>query len=128
MRKAGDLTDRQVERIIGGLLRVGVIVAASVAAAGGVWYLSRHAGDVSRFTVFHGEPASLRSVRGVVEGVIALRSDALIQLGLLALIAVPVVRVAVSIVAFALERDWLYCVVTLIVLGILLFSLLGGAH
>lgn len=127
MAKTRGVTDRQVERIIGGLLRIGVIVAAAIAAAGGVWYLSRHARDVTRFGAFHGEPASLRSVSGVIAGVLSLHSDALIQLGLLVLIAVPVVRVAVSIVAFALERDWLYCVVTVLVLGILLFSLLGGA-
>ena len=128
MGKTRGPTDRQVERAIGGLLRIGVIVAASISAAGGFWYLFRHARDVARFGAFRGEPASLRSVEGVIQGVLSLHSEALIQLGLLVLIAVPVVRVAVSIVAFALEKDWLYCVVTVLVLAILLFSLLGGAR
>jgi uncharacterized membrane protein len=128
MRKVHGPTDRQVERIIGALLRIGVIVAASITAAGGIWYLSRHARDIPRFSAFRGEPQSLRSVGGIIGAVLSLHSDALIQLGLLVLIAVPVLRVAVSIVAFALERDWLYCAVTVLVLAILLFSLLGGAR
>jgi len=43
-------------------------------------------------------------------------------LGLLLLIATPIARVAFSIVGFALERDRMYVVFTLIVLAILLYS------
>lgn len=46
------------------------------------------------------------------------------MLGLLLLIATPVARVAFSVVAFALERDRTYLVVTLIVFSV--YSLLGG--
>lgn len=128
MGKTHGPTDRQVQRVIGGLLRIGVIVAASITATGGVWYLARHARDVPHFGAFHGEPPSLRSVEGIIAAVGSLHSDAFIQLGLLVLIALPILRVAVSIVAFALERDWLYCAATVLVLAILLFSLLGGAQ
>ncbi len=120
------ITDRQVEQFIGLLLRAGVIVAACVALAGGVWYLSQHGNDVPQYGTFHGEPLSLTRVSAVISTALAPRSDAIIQLGLLILIAVPILRVAVSIVAFALERDPLYCLVTALVLAILLFSLLGG--
>jgi uncharacterized membrane protein len=51
---------------------------------------------------------------------------ALVALGLLILLLTPILRVAISIVIFALERDWLYTVITLIVLLILLVSLLLG--
>jgi uncharacterized membrane protein len=50
----------------------------------------------------------------------------LIQLGLLLLIATPIARVAFSMVGFALERDRMYVVFTLIVLAVLLYSLLGS--
>jgi uncharacterized membrane protein len=53
----------------------------------------------------------------------ALDPAAIIQLGILILIATPVARVAFSVFAFAEERDWMYVVVTLIVLALLLFSL-----
>ncbi len=51
----------------------------------------------------------------------------IIQLGLLLLVATPVARVIFSVAAFALQQDWIYVVITLIVLAVLGFSLLGGA-
>jgi uncharacterized membrane protein len=52
---------------------------------------------------------------------------AIITLGLILLLATPVARVAVSVIAFALSRDRLYVAITLVVLCILIFSLLSGA-
>jgi uncharacterized membrane protein len=44
----------------------------------------------------------------------------------LVLIATPIARVAFSLFAFLWQRDWTYVVVTVIVLGLLVYSLLGG--
>jgi uncharacterized membrane protein len=118
--------DEAVEAIIGNLLRVGVLVAATVVAAGGLMYLIRHGGAPASYAIFSGEPADLRHTSGILKQVLGGRSRGIIQLGLILLIATPVVRVAFSAVAFALERDRLYFVVTLIVLSILLYSLLGS--
>ena len=52
-----------------------------------------------------------------------LNPQAVIALGLLLLVATPVMRVAVSIFAFAVERDWRFVVITTLVLLILLFSI-----
>ncbi len=52
-----------------------------------------------------------------------LEPVAIVQLGLLVLLATPVMRVATSVVGFALEGDRLYAVVTLAVLLILLTSI-----
>ena len=49
-----------------------------------------------------------------------------IQLGLLLLIATPILRVAVSTFDFLRERDWLYVTVTLIVLAVLIYGLMSG--
>jgi uncharacterized membrane protein len=54
------------------------------------------------------------------------RNNTAINLGLLFLIATPVARVVFSIFAFAVQLDWLYVVVTLVVLAVLMFSLTGG--
>jgi uncharacterized membrane protein len=120
--------DRRVQVWIATLLRAGVIAAACVGLAGGVAHLVRHGGDVASYASFHGEPSTLRHVAEVIAGAVSLNTAALTQAGLLLLIAVPLFRVAVSIVAFVLEKDWLYCVVTVLVMGILLFSLLGGTR
>ena len=56
-------------------------------------------------------------------GLLILRPQAIITLGLLLLIATPVMRVAVSVAAFALEHDRRYIVITLAVLAILMISI-----
>ena len=116
-------TDERVERVIGTLLRWGVILAAAVVLAGGVMYLARYGSTIPDFRVFRGEPSDLRAVSGIVTGAVSWHSRGLILFGLLLLIATPVARVAFSVVAFALQRDRAYVVVTLIVLAVLLYSL-----
>jgi uncharacterized membrane protein len=116
-------TDERVERVIGTLLRWGVILAAAVVLAGGVMYLARHGSTIPDYRVFRGEPSDLRTVSGIVTGAVSWHSRGLILFGLLLLIATPVARVAFSVVAFALQKDRTYVVVTLIVLAVLLYSL-----
>ncbi len=121
------MTDRNMERIVGTMLRWGVVLAAAVVLAGGAIYLVRHGSASPDYRVFRGEPASLRSVPGIVSEALRPGGRGMIQLGLLLLIATPVARVAFSVVAFALQRDRTYVVVTLIVLAALLYGLAGGS-
>jgi uncharacterized membrane protein len=119
-------TDQQVEQIIGNLLRVGVIIAAVLCVAGGALYVIAYGHQPVNYQAFRSEPSDLRSVPGIFADAFALDSRGLIQLGLLLLILTPVARVAFSIFAFALEHDRMYIVITSIVLGLLIFSLMGG--
>src|SRR5512147_2535787 len=119
-------SDEKVEEIVGNLLRSGVIASAIFVLAGGIIYLIRYGANLPEYSIFRGEPAEFRSVEGILKAAFALRSRGLIQLGLLLLIATPVARVVFSIFAFALQRDRIYIVVTLIVLAVLIYSLAGG--
>lgn len=119
-------TDHYVEGLIGNLLRAGVIMSSAVVVLGGVLYLVRHGHSVPQYHDFVGVPGNLRTLSGIVTETLALRGRGIIQLGLLLLIATPVARVAFSIAAFAIQRDQLYLVVTIIVLAILLYSLTSG--
>lgn len=119
-------TDRGIENVLGNLLRAGVMLSAFVVSIGAIIYLVRHGHAAVEYRIFRGEPAYLRGVRGIVRDSLALRGRAIIQFGLLLLIATPVARVAFSIVGFAKERDGVYVVFTLIVFSILLYSLLGS--
>ena len=119
-------SDDRVDQLLGNLLRIGVIVATVVGAIGGVLYLAQHGLAPADHATFQSEPAELRSVGTIVRGALAFRSPAIIQLGLVLLIATPVARVAMSLVAFILQRDRVYVVVTSIVLALLIFSLTGG--
>jgi len=119
-------TDEQVDQLLGNLLRIGVIIATIVAVIGGVLLLAQRGLAPASGHVFSGEPPELRSVGGIVRAAVALHPDAIVQLGLVLLIATPVARVAMSLVAFILQRDRVYIVVTTIVLALLIFSLTGG--
>jgi len=119
-------TDEQVDQILGNLLRIGVIVATVVAVIGGALFLAKNGFEPAKGRVVQGEPPDLRSVGAILRGAMALRPASVIQLGLLLLIATPVARVAMSLVAFALQRDRVYIIVTSIVLALLIFSLTGG--
>jgi uncharacterized membrane protein len=120
------ISDRQVEVWISVLLRTGVLLAALVVLSGGVLYLLRHGNEHPNYHVFHGVPAELRQPDLIFRDAFSGRARPLIQLGLLLLILTPVSRVAFSVVAFAVERDRMYVVMTLIVLGVLLYSLISG--
>jgi uncharacterized membrane protein len=62
----------------------------------------------------------------VVNRVIALRPSGFLALGLLVLIATPILRVIGSIGAFVYERDWRFAGITTLVLGVLILSLVLG--
>jgi uncharacterized membrane protein len=119
-------SDRQVEKTLGKLLRAGVILSALVVLCGGVGYLVQYHAATPETHVFHGEPRQFRNVKAIARDALALDSLGIIQFGLLLLIATPVARVVFSVFAFAIRRDVLYVVITLIVLSVLIFSLTGG--
>jgi uncharacterized membrane protein len=119
-------TQRQQALLLGRLLQVGVILAAVVVLGGGIIYLSKHGGEPVEFKVFRGEPIGLRRADEILRGGLSLQGRAIIQFGLLLLIATPIARVLLSVFTFIRQRDFTYVVITLIVLGLLLFSLLGG--
>nr|BBH92698.1 hypothetical protein KTA_08970 [Thermogemmatispora argillosa] len=113
--------DAQAANVIGWILQGGVLVSAAIIVAGVIWLFLQPGGpaatSVARF------PHSLADLAlGLLQG----QAVALIVLGLVVLIATPVLRVATSIIAFALERDFRYVLITLVVLLILLYSLFFG--
>lgn len=121
-------SDQQIDNIIGNLLRMGVVLSAFVVLLGGTLYLIRHGLDLPSYRVFHGEPTDLCSIRGIIREALAFHAEGVIQFGLLMLVATPILRVAFTVLAFALQRDKTYVIVTLTVLGILIFSLTGGGR
>jgi len=116
-------SDDRVQRVIGTLLRWGVIVAAAMVLAGGAMYFGSCGSTIPDYAVFHGEPPELRAVTGIVREAVSMNPLGLIQFGLLLLIATPLARVAFSVLAFALQRDRTYVVVTLFVLAVVLLGL-----
>jgi uncharacterized membrane protein len=119
-------TDQRIELILGNLLRAGVIASALVVLAGGILYFFQNGSRIPEFHIFQGVPGCTLRNLDIIGGALALRGQCVIMAGLLLLIATPIARVLFSAIAFALEGDRTYVVITLIVLALLLVSLLSG--
>jgi uncharacterized membrane protein len=124
--------DQRLELAIATLLRIGVVLAAVLVAVGGVLVMRHPGAPVPSYTQFH-PPGSLpagahalTSITGVFRHLADPSGASIIELGLLVLIATPIARVIFAVVGFARERDYLYVVISLLVFGILLVSLLHG--
>jgi uncharacterized membrane protein len=113
-----------MERTIGRLLRFGVMFSSSIVLLGAICFLHRHSHEPASFHTFQAMAAAYRSIGGTAAAAVHFDCRAVIQLGLLFLIATPIARVAFSLVAFGVERDWIYVAVTSVVLAILVSSLL----
>jgi uncharacterized membrane protein len=114
--------DLKMEIAISRMLRAGVSLAALVVLVGGILYLLRAHGVEPDYRHFHGLPSPADRIAPVLEGVRHLDSRSIIQLGILLLIATPIMRVAFCVFSFAAQRDKLYVVVSGIVLIVLLCS------
>src|ERR1700744_825123 len=99
------IKDKDIELFIGSLLRLGVLLSMAVVIAGGIIYLYRHGHTIIDYSVFKGEPDFTRNVKAIFEGVITLKGRAIIQLGILLLIATPISRVLFSAIGFFVEKD-----------------------
>jgi len=124
--RADGQDDSAIDRRLGVLLRTGVLIAAVVVFVGGVLFLLQSGRQVVDYRVFHGVPERLTSLTQIVAGALHGDAQAVIQLGLLLLIATPVARVVFSVFAFAVERDFLYVGISAIVLCVLFYSILWG--
>jgi len=125
-KSKGSWTDKQMDSIIASILQGGVVLAALVVLTGGGLYLFRYGSALPDFRVFRGEPSDLRNLAGIIADAVLFRSRGIMQMGLILLIATPIMRVAFCLFAFLRQRDRLYVLLTLFVLTLLLISLAGG--
>ncbi len=114
--------DSVIDARIGILLRVGMLASASVILLGGVLFLIHHGQAEVDFKEFKGVPAGLSSIGGTAAAAFHGHDLAIIQFGILMLIATPIARVAFSVFAFFAERDYLYVAIS----GIVLLTLIAG--
>ncbi len=127
MKKEIKMSDYDIEAVMGKLLITGVIISGALILTGGVYYLIQHGFSIPHYKTFRGEPGNLRSVKQILNGFIHWDSLSIIQMGLLLLIATPVSRVIFAVIGFLIEKDYLYVVISLIVLGIIAYSIFSVA-
>lgn len=71
-------------------------------------------------------PETVAALGEIFPRIVALRPSGLLTLGLLVLIATPILRVIGSIAAFVYERDWRFAAVTSVVLLVMMISIVLG--
>ncbi|GGB25364.1 MULTISPECIES: DUF1634 domain-containing protein [Mucilaginibacter] len=118
--------DTDMQAVIGWILRAGVLVSMSVIFIGGVIYLYRHGQTHVDYSKFVGVPDFVSNPGGIIHGIFTLRGRAIIQAGIILLIATPVIRVLFSAIGFIMEKDYLYTAITVLVLLIILTSMISG--
>lgn len=116
------MRDADLKKIIGQILRYGVLTASGIVLAGGITYLWRHGGQHPEYHNFQGEPDKLRKPVLMWQAMMRGEGRPLIQIGLLVLIATPVLRIVFSVFGYLLEKDYLYTVITAIVLLVILWN------
>ena len=117
------MRDKDIEQIMGNLLRFGVLASLVVVLLGAVLYLLQHGSEQPLYREFAGEPKRLTEMGRVWQSALQGRGRSVIQLGLFLLIATPVARIVFSVIGYILERDYLYVLITLVVLSVIAFSL-----
>ncbi|MCY1002513.1 DUF1634 domain-containing protein [Myxococcus sp. MISCRS1] len=126
---AGD-APLSAELLISDLLRYGVFASMALVTLGTVVTFLRHpdylvsSEALERLTAPHPVPHGLADV---VAGALAARGQSFVMAGLLVMMAVPVMRVALSLLIFRQQKDRLYVAITTCVLTLLLVSFLVGA-
>jgi uncharacterized membrane protein len=120
----------RVEFLISRILLGGVLVSMATVLVGLVLMFVHHPEDLTsikdlqRLTApdakFPHTPAE------VAHGIATGRGQAIVALGLVLLIATPILRVAISMIGFGIERDWVYTAISATVLILLAVSFLLG--
>lgn len=116
--------DKDLQTFIGNLLRFGVIVAMVIVIAGLILYLFSHGGDIAAYGTFN-ENGVFRT-DAFWQALKSGESKAIMELGVIILIATPIARVLFTMVGFWLEKDRMYTLIAFIVLCIIAYSLLFG--
>lgn len=125
MKRSGKhyFADKDIQVILGTLLRTGVIASMTIVFIGAVIYLSVYAGEKVDYSHFSSSKTPYSSIPAIFHGLSTLDSKAIIQFGTLLLIFTPVTRIVFSIFSFLIERDYLYVLIGLFVLCVILISL-----
>ena len=121
---------RAGELAISRLLRGGVTVSFVLILAGTALSMVHHPSWLHSAEAYAGltSPgiAQPHGIREILSQVVNLKGQAFVMLGILTLVATPVIRVALSIVLFLGEGDLVFVWITATVLGLLSLSFLLG--
>lgn len=122
-------TDKNMQYALANVLRIGVWLATATIVLGGVVFLYSKANPKVLFDVFKPQDTTYISVPTILNGLTIGNGLAIVQLGVLLLIFMPIIRVIFAVVSFLKEKDYLYVTIgTLVLLIIFLSSYFEVVH
>lgn len=116
--------------VLSAVLRYGVLVATFVILCGVAAFIAEgglRAILLAPRGIPAGADADPRSLGVVLDDLITRRPAAITDLGLLLLIAIPVLNVIAAAITFAVEGDWMYVRIATVVLAMLIVGFVLGS-
>ena len=125
----GTYPEAGMRPLVSTLLRYGVSIAAFVMMVGMILLLIQVGprAFISMPEIRSADASTdLTSLRAVLQDLVPPEPEAVMDSGVLLLVATPVLTVGASVIAFAMEADWLYVVISGLVFALLLFAFSVG--
>ena len=122
-------TDLDLNRSVGNLLRLGVILSVATSLIGFIKLFTEGFKMPRKYNLLNMGDSSEKVWGSFWDSLCKGEGMAIIQLGILLLILTPMVRIIFALIGYLKEKDYTYVVISLIVLTIMLVSFLTGyAH
>lgn len=122
-------TDLDLNRSVGNLLRLGVILSVATSLIGFIKLFTEGFKMPRKYNLLNMGDSSEKVWGSFWDSLCKGEGMAIIQLGILILILTPLVRIIFALIGYLKEKDYTYVVISLIVLTIMLVSFLTGyAH
>ena len=118
------INDDKLELLLSNLLKTGVIISGIITFIGAILFLFQHGFEVPNYHNFNPHPFHFSDLNSFFEKVMTLESESIMELGVLILIATPVIRVFLSIIAYTLEKDYMYILFSLFVFLVMVYGFL----
>jgi uncharacterized membrane protein len=125
--KRKKFSDQGLDYVLSNILRYGVITSSIVIAIGAGLTIAGVRSDglpasISQLIQSNYDRPTLDAAK-LFSGIASLDGGSIIQLGLIILLATPILRVLASVLIFGAEKDMIFVGITVFVLAVLLFSI-----
>jgi len=121
------INDKTMQHAVGNVLKYGVWSVLVVGVVGGlllIWSNGDRTIDYSTFK--ENDQTIFQVVDQIMKGVIRLDGRSIVYLAIIMLFSTPLLRLILSLISFLIEKDYMYVMITTIVLIIIAFSVYFG--
>jgi uncharacterized membrane protein len=123
-KKNSNPAHTKMQNIIASTIIIGVILSVTVMVIAMAIYLYTHNGPAPIKHIYNGEPKQLEKIMLIIKAGLSGNILSILQIGIILLLVNPIIRIAMILYCFIIEKNKLYITVSGIVLIILCLSFL----